>query len=763
MACATTISTKTDPKTAHIRSSQKVSEKLLAVIINDQHYPPDVDVLSVNSDIYISIKDLRRWRIILAHIDNLLYFEGDTFYPLNNIKGLHYYIDEAKQLLVIEAEVTSFEMTNVKGSLSGFSVPEPASLGGFVNYDFSLQSATSSTQINSLFELGAFNRWGVGLGTFIARDLSNNRDIVRLDSSFIMDNPKKLNTIIIGDAINNGSSWGRPVRFGGIQWASNFQSQPDFITFPLPSITGEAVLPSVIDVYIDNVKQFNSSVESGPFSISNIPVMTGLQDMQLVVRDVLGREQLITQRYYVSPQLLRENLQAYSYEVGMIRENYTQESNDYGQHFISGTHRYGINNHFTSELHGEWLSNQYNLGLGGAYLMPEWGVFNAAIAGSNSEELGRGALFSFGFERQTSQLSFGGNVQRADKTFTQLGLTDTRRVARLSSSAHIGIATANNSSVGLNYIYQDYYNQSNVNLASAYYSRSIAKGWSCSLSIFRDMTESDNHSAMLVLSYSLDDRTTSTASLTHNDNGEGALFQVQKNLPYGSGMGYRILAGREESDRAEVGINLQNDIGTYALEATRFNDLNYLRGSASGGLAMMNNAIFPSRRINESFAIIEVQEQAGVRIYAENQLVATTDRHGRALVPALRPYQKNQIRIEQADLPLTVQAETFSMTATPYFRSGTALNFPVATVQAATLILHLENGQPVPAGAKVSISGYSNIFPVGLKGKLYVTGLSGKTVLQAIWHEQHCQFIIDLQSSEDPLPDLGTIICYSHS
>lgn len=531
----------------------------------------------------------------------------------------------------------------------------------------------------------------------------------------------------------------------------------------MPSITGEAVLPSVIDVYVDNVRQFNSSVESGPFSISNIPVMTGLQDMQLVVRDVLGREQRITQRYYVSPQLLRENLQAFSYEVGMIRENYSQNSNDYGHHFISGTHRYGVNNHFTSELHMEWLSNQYNLGLGGTYLVPEWGVFNAAIAGSHSDELGSGALMSLGFERQTSQLSFGGNAQIADTTFTQLGLTDTHRVARLSSTAHIGIATGSNGSIGLNYIYQDYYNQSDINLASAYYSRSIAKNWSYSLSIFRDMTESSNHSAMFVLSHSLDDRTTTSASATHSDSGEGALFQVQKNLPQGTGMGYRMLAGREESERAEVGINLQNDVGTYALEATRFNEVNYVRGSASGGLAIMNNAVFPSRRINESFAVIEVPELSGVRIYAENQWVATTDRHGRALVPALRPYQKNQIRIEQADLPLTVQADTFSMTATPYFRSGTALNFPVETMQGATMTLQLENGQVVPAGAKVTISGDSDIFPVGLKGKVYITGLSGKKVLQAIWHEQHCQFIIKLLTSEDPLPDLGTVICYSHA
>jgi len=465
-ASATTIPSKSKHATPEISSPQKVSEKLLAVVINGEQSSQGVIVLSVNSDAHISIKDLRRWRLILPIIDNLFYFEGDAYYPLNKIKGSHYHIDEAKQLLVIEAEAATFEVNNLRGTGSHFSMPDASSLGGFVNYDFSLQSAPHSTHIDSLIELGAFNRWGVGLGTFITRDLSDRRDIVRLDTTWTVDKPEKMSSIKLGDTINNGSSWGRPVRFGGIQWTSNFQSQPDFITFPLPNITGEAVLPSVIDVYVDNVRQFKSSVESGPFSISNVPVMMGLQDMQLVVRDVLGREQRITQRYYASPQLLREKLQAFSYEIGAIRENYSQRSNDYGHRFISGTQRYGVNNHFTSELHMEWSTDQYNLGFGGAYLVPEWGVFHAAVAGSDSDQLGQGGLMSLAFERQTSQLSFGGNVQIADARFTQLGLSDRHRVARLSSTAHISIATGNKGSIGINTIYQDYYNQSKINLVN---------------------------------------------------------------------------------------------------------------------------------------------------------------------------------------------------------------------------------------------------------------------------------------------------------
>ena len=42
----------------------------------------------------------------------------------------------------------------------------------------------------------------------------------------------QLASLRLGDSISGASGWGGAVRFGGVQWATNFSVQPDFVTFP---------------------------------------------------------------------------------------------------------------------------------------------------------------------------------------------------------------------------------------------------------------------------------------------------------------------------------------------------------------------------------------------------------------------------------------------------------------------------------------------------------------------------------------------------
>ena len=100
------------------------------------------------------------------------------------------------------------------------------------------------------------------------------------------------------------------------------------------------------------------------------------------------------------------------------------------------------------------------------------------------------------------------------------------------------------------------------------------------------------------------------------------LAQVQQNLPAGSGFAYRFLAAGGDTQRQEVGVSVQNEIGTYSIEAANSaGDMAY-RGSISGGAALMGGKVFLSRRLADSFAVVNTPDYAGVRVYADNQLVA---------------------------------------------------------------------------------------------------------------------------------------------
>ncbi len=131
--------------------------------------------------------------------------------------------------------------------------------------------------------------------------------------------------------------------------------------------------------------------------------------------------------------------------------------------------------------------------------------------------------------------------------------------------------------------------------------------------------------------------------------------------------------------------------------------------------------------------------------------------------PSLRAYQKSTVRIEQADLPFDAQIDAVQLDAVAYFRSGLLLKFPVKRSRGALLTVVLENGEPLPAGAQAQIIGDNvednEVFPTGMRGEVYLTGLATSNRLRVTWREQSCEFMLPFPESTEPLPHLGTYIC----
>ena len=126
---------------------------------------------------------------------------------------------------------------------------------------------------------------------------------------------------------------------------------------------GQATLPLTVDVFVNNALVSRQSVPPGPFSITNIPIVSGTGEAQLVVRQLLGREQVITQAFYGAATLLKEGLADYSYELGAQRQDFGQTSNDYAKGLATATYRKGVTDSFTAELHGEASAGTTAIGI----------------------------------------------------------------------------------------------------------------------------------------------------------------------------------------------------------------------------------------------------------------------------------------------------------------------------------------------------------------------------------------------------------------
>ncbi len=166
---------------------------------------------------------------------------------------------------------------------------------------------------------------GALVSDMLVRGGDRSQSLLRTDTYWRTDLPGRMQTLVIGDTISSAGAWSQPVRYSGVRYARDFTLAPAYVTYPMPSISGSAALPSTVDVLINNRHNSSSTVQPGPFELTNVPTVTGAGQMQLVVRDLLGRETVISQNYYLAPVLLKPGLSDFSFEAGSLRENYGLE------------------------------------------------------------------------------------------------------------------------------------------------------------------------------------------------------------------------------------------------------------------------------------------------------------------------------------------------------------------------------------------------------------------------------------------------------
>jgi len=402
------------------------------------------------------------------------------------------------------------------------------------------------------------------------------------------------------------------------------------------------------------------------------------------------------------------------------------------------------------------------VGLGVVLLLQDAGVFSSSLAMSNSEK-GVGGLLGLGFSRQSGNFGFGVNTQLASQRFAKLGLRPEELAPRHISQIFANLATTALGSFAANYTQQAFRDREENKIVSGTYAREVGSLGNLSVSVTRSLSGDSKTIFDLNFSMMLGKRTTANISTLAKPGNQQATLQLSRSRPAGNGIGYRLVAGLDDSDQREAEVSLQNEVGNYTLVAAQSQGQTAFRGSASGGVAFLGGSYFFSRRITDSFAVVQVPGYSGVGIYSDNQLVASTDGKGNALLPGLRPYQKNSVRIEQADIPFDTRVDVLQLDAVPYFRSGLVLKFPVKRSRGALLTVVLENGEPLPAGAQVQIIEgnilENELFPTGMKGEVYLTGLEADNWVRVTLKEQSCEFALSFPETTDPLPHLGTYTC----
>lgn len=411
---------------------------LLEVRLNSIEQPQGVEALTVPGGLALP---LEAWQAMQLQppMTAPLRQGGRSFYALDAAR-LRWRIDVPTQTLWIDAPPMAFVGGPVVTAAAPGALRPSAGLGAYGNYDVLWQRSTRGGQstASALTEIGVFGDAGFLRMTHLLQFAGAEHAARRLDTTWTMDDPARMASLRIGDTIGVPGTWGQATRFGGVQWTTDFSLQPGFQAFPLPSLHGETALPSTVELYVDNSRRLQGQVQPGGFDLHELPVVTGQGEIRMVVRDLLGREQVVVAPYYASAALLRPGLHATSFELGAVREGYGIASQRYGSVFASATDRLGITDRYTREWRAEASGRQVTAGYGGTWLFPALGTLQLSGVASHSR-LGEGGMVIAAAERQARDWSGSVQLRMASRDFAQIGRAS-RETMRTSVAVAVGRA-----------------------------------------------------------------------------------------------------------------------------------------------------------------------------------------------------------------------------------------------------------------------------------------------------------------------------------
>jgi outer membrane usher protein len=692
--------------------------------------------------------------------------DGTPAYALDDIAGATYAMD--RSALRLEASVPPDAMLGVSiGAGSVWATPPRRPQPGiFLNYDLAASRAGPEAPLNRglVLEAIGFSPLGNLVASGVVRDEGTTRTAQRLDTFWRFDMPGRMQSLVIGDAVGVSGGWSRPARFGGLRWGRDFSMRPGFVTLPQPNLSAEAALPSTVDVLVNNSRRLSQTVPPGPFALTNIPVVTGSGEINLVVRDLLGRETILRQSYYTSPRLLAPGLTDFSLETGRLRYGYAQDS-EYRDAFAAGTLRAGLTPGLTAEGRVEVQRQRRAAGLELAGLLGTWGLAHTALAvsqGSTSDAAEHGYLAQFGVERTTPRGGGALAYERATRGFAPFGELSAGRRPRSRLAANLGGPLAGRLSGGISYVRQDLWDGERFTLLAGSLSVPVLQSANLSISFSRRLDGDRPWQAAASLNLPISAQTYMSTRAERDPDGRSALSVAASSpAPVGPGLGWSVEGSTRLGQRARGSVmyNTSNVEGVLQVAADGSGSP-ALRANARGSVGLLGGLVFASRPIGEgSFAMVEVPGMANVPIKRSHQVVARTSSNGRAFIPGLLPWQANELEIDPTDLPLDVVVDDLAMQVIPYSASGSIVRFGVHRARQALLILRQPDGKPVPVGTLVRLPDGTG-FSAGLRGEVWLTDLAaGQQEINVSWQQGGCRLRLPAGTAQDEPERIGPLVC----
>jgi outer membrane usher protein len=746
--------TEIEKQELRLNSNKQCSESnteilIVDFILNSQIYEEPVVVHKIlGGGIAIDVDIWNQFNLI--PLDQKILLSDCTYgYLLPQREGFSYKFNPALQTLEIAASAEAFQ-----GVVFGIPVrkykPIESSPGFFMNYNVSgTETKNSNSSIGGILGFVGFNKTGsVTHEQSLLNESSSNKSI-RGNTFFKKDFPDAMESFVVGDTLTSDGDWSRPARYLGVRWSRDFLTQPGYVTYPSPSLKGSAALPSVVDVYINNQKQFQQTLTPGPFDYRNVPLTTGAGEVNLVVKDLLGRETVITKSFYTQNSMLKEGLSDFSLESGLFRNNYGTLSNDYSSPFVAGTYRQGLTDDITAQSRLEAGADRQAIGADVTSVIGTLGSIHLATAVSKDSEKDTGTLYNVGLERRTPKYLVGAQYKSYSKDYTPFAYSSLETRPKNIFNATATVPIYKDVATSLSYVEQTSYDTTafrNISLTTG-----ITLPLQISMSVIANKSLSTDKAWFAGLNFNIPLGKDYSSYLNSNRQNNGDIINtvnLTKNIPAGEGIGWGLNLSDDATQQTRANIIVNTGSAQFSSEINQGQNSNAIRLGANGSLGYAEGLTFATRNIgDDSIAIVKVGDLKGIPIYNQNQIMTHTNDQGLAFVK-IRPYEKAKISIDPNTLPLDVDLNETKREPVAYAKSSVLVDFSIVRLKHVLVTILQADGSFVPSGAKVEIKGQEEIFYVGRRGEVYISNLEDVSHLTITWKEHSCEFNVEYKSAE---------------
>jgi outer membrane usher protein len=740
-------------------------------------------LISSTGDIFLSEPDRKRLGIEV-HPFRSVEHNGRIFVSLHSMTGVSTRFDE--RTVTLDIMIPPSFLPNQVIDLAAASRPDVVVPGrnrsAYLNYGLSYDFGNAPSQ--SLFNLS--NQLGINIAdfTFLSESsYSGNSDtgrFVRLQTSLSRDSRSEMTRMLLGDFFASSGSLGSSISMGGISSSRVFRINPYFVRDPAFQFSGLAPFATQADIYVDGMLVRSQKLQPGRFDLQNFSYYGGYRNMEIVLKDVFGREERIQVPFYFSNILLRKGLHEFSYNIGFVREDYGRESNHYTIPAFSAYHRYGVNDHWTVGFRGEGIRDLLNAGLETSITLGSMGVATLAGAYSTARDGGNGLAGLFTYDYHRYWFSARLLLQGSSRNYRSLSSGNTAEVSatylpRLQAGGGISIALGSFGTLSFDYTRMDRREPpEDTTSKSVNYSVNLWKSSTLLLTLMHEQGKKNPYSFYVTFNfYPWQDH---PSSVRASQNGETEMQGVQfgKTVPQGEGYGYRVSLERSRQDHSDSTyrmnpfIQYNGQYGIYSADyrgtLTGTSTFNSSRLTASGALVFIDGSLGATRPIYDSFALVKLGDIKDVTVRSANQPMGKTDSTGRLLLPNLGSYYVNQVAVDAADIPMNYTMPNMVKYVSPWYKGGVVVDFDPLRIQAVTGRLTVApRGKRSPVEFQdltTHLDGIALSLPTGRDGEFYIEKMSpGRHTLTFIHEGIRQSCLIDVPAGDEPVTDVGGISC----